>query len=74
MIGDNDEAWDASQLTSFHNKLRQHGIPSGVLVVPEASHAFEGNSRIDDKLHLRYVQPACEFVIRYVLKDVETKN
>ena len=74
MIGDNDEAWDASQLTSFHDKLRQHGIPSGVLIVPESSHAFEVLSKIGDKLHLRYIQPACEFVARFVVKDAETKN
>ncbi|KIW93705.1 uncharacterized protein Z519_05019 [Cladophialophora bantiana CBS 173.52] len=71
MVGDSDEAWDASQLTSLHDKLRKHNIPSGVLVVPEKSHAFENMSKIGDQLHLRYIQPACEFVARYAVKDSE---
>lgn len=73
MIGDSDEAFDASHLTVFHDKLKQLNIPSGVLVVPEQSHAFEGMSKIGDHLHLRYIQPACEFVARHTLKDSEAK-
>ncbi|EXJ53446.1 uncharacterized protein A1O5_13314 [Cladophialophora psammophila CBS 110553] len=73
MVGDSDEAWDASQLTSLHDKLRKHNIPSGVLVVPEKSHAFENMSKIGDQLHLRYIQPACEFVTRYAMKNSEGK-
>ncbi|OAP56498.1 hypothetical protein AYL99_09677 [Fonsecaea erecta] len=69
MIGDNDEAFEASQLTKFHDRLRQLGIPSGVLVVPESSHAFEGMSKIGDNVHLRYIKPACEFLVRHTLKE-----
>ncbi|KIX95109.1 uncharacterized protein Z520_09025 [Fonsecaea multimorphosa CBS 102226] len=66
IIGDSDEAWDASQLTSFHDKLRQNGIPSAVLVVPEAVHAFENDSKVGDPVHLKYLATGVDFVCRFV--------
>lgn len=74
MIGDNDEVWDASQLTLFHDTLRQRNVPSGVLIVPEASHGFEALSRIGDHWHLRYIKTACEFAMRFVVVEDDEKD
>ena len=45
-----------------------------MVTVPLAlkSHGFEGMSKIGDPTHLRYIQPACEFVINIVLKKENT--
>ncbi|KIX95108.1 uncharacterized protein Z520_09024 [Fonsecaea multimorphosa CBS 102226] len=73
MVGDTDEAFDVTQLSLFHDKLRDHNIPSAMLVVPQKSHGYEGMAKIGDPTHLRYIQPACEFVINSVLKENKAK-
>lgn len=67
-IGTEDEAFDASQVTTFDDQLKKFRVDRMTMIFEGKHHSFDMKSLIGDEVHLSVMSPAADFVERYARK------
>lgn len=65
-IGTEDEAFDSSQVVSFHELLRINGVECTMVILDDMGHSFDMKAVIPVNIHNSVILPAVDFAERFV--------
>ncbi len=64
-IGTEDEAFDSSQVVSFHQLLRSTGVESKMVILDDMGHSFDMKAVLRDNIHNSVIIPAVDFAEQF---------
>ena len=69
ILGAEDECFEVSHVTEFDAALKKKGLESQVVVIPDATHAFDAWVEVGSELDEKILKPAVEWVAEFAQRS-----